>query len=125
MGASSQVVESGIAPKRDDAEQLLQKARELGYFVEAHLKNFFLDLIQLEGFALEKLRDYTPTDRLLTLKEAAAYLHYEPRTVYSWCKREKPLIQHTYLGGELRFRKAWLDSAIDNGSVKPRGVVKL
>lgn len=120
------VIESGIKPKVDHDLEILRKAREISDLISDKLNTFLLDLSQAQSYALERLEEWTPRERLLTLKEAAIYLGYESRTLDSWTAPGRPpLIKFTKLGGEKRFRKAWLDEAVERGAVKPRGVVRL
>lgn len=77
---------------------------------------------QAECEGLRRLEEYTPQDRLLNLKEAAAYLGFKPRTLRDWCSGLHPILQHSLIGGELRFRKAWLDAAVERRSVGPKKI---
>lgn len=61
----------------------------------------------------------------MTVPEAAAYLGFSPRTIYAWVSQDPPVLKFSRLGGELRFKKQWLDDALERGAIKPRGIVKL
>lgn len=125
MKASPKVIESGITPKVDYDAEILRKAREISDLISNKLATFLLDLTQLQHDCIERLNEWTPTERLLTLKEAAVYLGYESRTLDSWTAPNRPpLVKFTKLGGEKRFKKAWLDEAVARGAVKPK-VVRL
>jgi hypothetical protein len=79
-----------------------------------------------EHIAIQRIEEYVPQERLLTLKEAAAYLHYRPRTIDGYTTSGKePLICFTMIGGKKRFKKRWLEEAIERGAVKPRGITRL
>lgn len=120
MKPSPKVVESGITPKVDYDADILRKAREISDLISDKVATFLLDLTQLQHDCIERLEEWTPTERLLTLKEAAIYLKIKPRTLDSYTSpSRKPLVQFTKLGGKKKFRKAWLDTAIESGSVKP------
>lgn len=80
------------------------------------------ELERAQAAALERLEQFTPTERLLTLKEAAIYLQFSPRTIDEYTRGESPKIQFAILGGEKRFRLRWLDEAVESRAVKPRKV---
>jgi excisionase family DNA binding protein len=55
-------------------------------------------------------------DRLLTLREAAEVLRLNPRTLREYLKRGE--LQGRIIGGQWRFRRADLDTFVENA---PRG----
>ena len=83
---------------------------------------FRAKLEHAERAALKRLNEYVPQDRLLTSEEAAAYLQYSVRWLNGATSGKSPRIKFTVLGGRKRFRKQWLDEAVERGEVKPRKV---
>lgn len=117
------VIESGITPQATLQTEFNVTALRLGALLTECAHSAMASILAAQSAAVERLEQYVPQDRLLTLKEAATYLGYKERTLHEWTKPGKsPLIQFRVLGGEKRFRKSWLDAAIDSGAVKPREV---
>jgi len=120
MNAS--VVQSGIVPQRLLKSEIADAIDHLTKLMARRAEEAFEAIETAQHNAVERLEAFVPQDRLLTLTEAAAYLGYQPRTLQAWASGKQPKIQFTLLGGEKRFRKAWLDAAVDNNSVQPRKV---
>lgn len=104
-------------------EAIFNKTNELCELLARSVEASLAKIKEAERAAVERLEQYFPQERLLTLKEAAAYLHYKPRTIDSYTSPSKPpLITFTMIGGEKRFKRLWLDQAIEQGAVKARVV---
>ena len=61
------------------------------------------------------------TSRLLTMKEAAAYLGLQPATLYEWVGARK--ISYTKMGRLTKFDRRYLDKFIEQHTVKARAVI--
>lgn len=100
--------------------------RQVGDLIQAIGTAALARIHDAEHAAVQRIEKYTPQDRLLTLKEAAAYLHFSPSTIDGYtAPGQAPLIQFTMIGRKKRFKKIWLDQALDSGSVKPRATPAL
>ncbi len=78
-----------------------------------------------ETDGLLRLNEYVPTDRLLTLKEAATYLGFSARWLDNSTRQDKaPVVPFLIIGGAKRFRKASLDRELESREIK-RPKVKL
>lgn len=109
-------------PERETDRKFLLTATMLGELFHRCACEALERLQKAEAIGIERIAEYTPQDRLLNLKEAAAYLGFKPRTLRDWCSGEHPILQHSLIGGELRFRKAWLDAAVERRSVGPKKI---
>lgn len=115
--ARANVIPSGIEPASVDRELLDLVAQIESLFRKRVLMTLHA-IQQAEADCLARLHEYTPTERLLDIKEAAAYLKYAPRTLDSWTRPGCiPKIPFILLGGEKRFRKTALDSWLDRQQV--------
>lgn len=79
---------------------------------------------EAEQSALTRLNAYVPTDRLLTLEEAAAYLRMKPRCLDEGTRpHREPVMPFIIQGGKKKFRKISLDAELERLERKPRAAV--
>lgn len=74
---------------------------------------------QAEKAAIEQLNEYVPTERLLLLEEAAAYLRMSPRSLDEGTRPgREPVMPFLIQGGRKKFRKASLDAELEQMEVR-------
>ncbi|HEY2711400.1 MAG TPA: hypothetical protein VGI60_02715 [Chthoniobacterales bacterium] len=92
-------------------KRILRAANLVGKLFEEFTKEALRRLNKAEDEALERLRDYVPTERLMTLKEAAAYLNFSTRWLDegTGAKRKTPIVPVIRIGASKRFSKRAID----------------
>ena len=102
-------------PEGDDlAEQIAQALKDKINSILSHVT-------EAEKDCVKRLNEYVPTDRLLTLEEAAAYLHFSVKWLNAQTKPGKtPTIPYVMIGTDKRFRKSALDARLEEIECKPK-----
>jgi hypothetical protein len=120
LKAAPNIIPSGIEPRRQSVEAHVAAIAEL-------LATISHDVIRVlhegEQDALKRLNEYVPTERLLDLKEAAAYLNVTRRWLDEGTRPgREPVAPFLVIGGKKQFRKASLDAELERREVKPTEV---
>lgn len=119
---------NNIVPMAQDRHEtrnnrLLAAATALAEAMVAEAWDCIETLRNAETQAIESLRAYVPAERLLTTKEAAAYLRFTPRWLDERTRPGSiPSIPFILIGGEKRFRKESLDRWLDSEEIGQKRV---
>lgn len=116
------IIASGLSPQGNAQEKFAVLTNALCGTLALLCQQALTELEAARADAVARLNTYIPTERPLTIPEAAAYLQLQPRTVQAYTSGKHPTIQFTLVGGQKRIRKAWLDTWLDKNSAKPAEV---
>jgi len=120
MKPAANIIPSGIEPRKQSIDAHVAAIAEL-------LGNISRDVIRVlhegEQDALKRLNEYVPTERLLELPEAAAYLGVKVRWLDEGTRPgREPVAPFLIIAGKKKFRKASLDAELERREVRPTEV---
>jgi hypothetical protein len=120
MAATSKIVDSGLHPRPAPSLEgkVLEYTESICAAFIATVRESLLKIKEAESAAIERLNEYVPTERLLTSKEAAAYLRIPLRSLHLMTCPKNHELPFNWISSQKRFRKAQLDTWLNDNEVK-------
>lgn len=123
MPSKSNIVAHSFEQGAGLDREIHELAYQLGVCLTNRVESLIDELVTAEKAALTRLAEYVPQDRLLNVKEAAAYLKFSPRWLDEGTRPGKsPVVPFILIGGEKRFRLSSLDQHLTRLEVRGKKV---
>ena len=120
MPAAQKIIPSGLhpAPEPSLEGKVLEYTGQICSAFMAAVIQSLGKIQEAERAAVARLQAYTPTERLMDSKEAAAYLKIPLRSLHQMTSPHNQELPFNWIGNQKRFRKAQLDAHLERNEVK-------
>lgn len=124
MTATQKIIPSGLRPAAKAAldETLRAAADVISEAIRRSLAVTFATIKASEENAIARLNEFTPTESLMDLRLAAAYLAIPKRTLEYLTGPTVLQVPFIWVGGVKRFRKCSLDNWLEEREVRRKAV---
>lgn len=119
MPAAQKIVQSGLRPAKPTLSDTLDAATdEMCNGIRDFVADTYARIKAAEEDAIARLNEFTPTESLMSLKVAAAYLAIPKRTLEYLTSPQVLEVPFVWVGHQKRFLKSSVDAWLRDREVK-------